>query len=112
MKKNYYYLIVGSLVLLLEIPRTLNGLEETMTFHVIGIENLVIGITLIIMAVQKNMEKVKFTTWLIIAILLARWAIISFFTVLSSDFMVLIVDTIAILTSATLLFFGTRVKNK
>ena len=112
MKKNYYYLIVGLLVLLLEIPRTLNGLEATMTFHIIGIENLVIGITLIIMAFQKNMEKVKFTTWLIIAILLARWAIISFFTVLNGDFTVFIVDTIAILTLATLLFFGTRVKNK
>jgi uncharacterized membrane protein HdeD (DUF308 family) len=110
--KNYYYLIVGLLVLLLEIPRTLNGLEATMTFHIIGTENLVIGITLIIMAFQKKMEQVKFTAWLIITILLARWAIISFFTVLDGDFMVLVVDTIAIFTLVTLLFFGTRVKNE
>ena len=100
------------MALLLEIPRTLNGLEATMPFHIIGIENLVIGITLIIMAFQKNMEKIKFTAWLMIAILLARWAIISFFTVIDGDFIVLIVDTIAIFTLVTLLFFGIRLKNE
>jgi len=110
--KNYYYLVVGLLVILLEIPRTLNGLETTMTFHIIGIENLVIGVTLIIMAFQKSMEKVEFAAWLIIAILLARWAVISFFTVLNSDFTVLVIDTVAIATLATLLFLGTRVNNE
>ena len=110
MKKNYYYLIVGLLTVLLEIPRTLNGLETTMTFHIIGIENIVIGITLIIMAFQKNMEKVKFATWLILAILLARWVIITLFAVLNGDFMILLIDTIAIFSLAILLLLGTRVK--
>ena len=112
MKKNYYYLIVGLLTVLLEIPRTLNGLETTMTFHIIGIENIVIGVTLIIMAFQKNMEKVKFTTWLILAILLARWVIIALFTILNGNFEILLIDSIAIFSLTTLLLMGTRVKSK
>jgi len=110
MKRNYYYLIVGLLILLMEIPRTLNGLEDTMTFHIIGVENLVIGLALIVMAFQKHMEKVTFTAWLMIAILLARWTVISLFTILSGDFMILVVDTVAIFILVTLLFIGIKVK--
>jgi len=110
MKKNYYYLIVGFLIILMEIPRTLNGLEDTMTFHIVGVENLVIGLALIIMAFQKNREKVTFTAWLMIAILFARWTIISLFSVSSGDFMILVVDTVAIFVLVALLFLGTKVK--
>ena len=112
MKRNYYYLIVGLLIILMEIPRTLNGLEDTMTFHIIGVENLVIGLVLIVMAFQKNMEKVTFTAWFMIAILLARWTIISLFTVASGDFMILVVDTVAIFILVALLFLGTKMDRR
>ena len=96
MVKNYFYLIVGVLTVLFAVTHTLNGLETalpvldettidgstktifTYVWHIIGIENLVLGIALIIMAFQKNLEKVKFTAWIIIAILILRWVIISF----------------------------------
>jgi len=112
MKRNYYYLIVGLLIILMEIPRTLNGLEDTMTFHIIGVENLVLGLTLIVMAFQENMERVKFTAQLIIAILLARWAIISLFTILSGTFSILVIDTLAIFILVALLFGGVIIGKK
>ena len=132
MVKNYYYLIVGVLSVLFAVTHTWNGLETalpvlnstmmgvstkttfTYVWHVIGIENLVFGIALIIMAFQKNMEKVKFTAWVIIVILLLRWVIITLITVLNdiSNIMALLPDTIAIITTVVLLLLGTRIKNR
>jgi len=132
MVKNYFYLIVGFLAVLFAITHTLNGLGTalpvldgatidgstktifTYVWHVIGIENLVLGIALIIMAFQKNLEKVKFTAWVFIAILILRWVIIASITVLNdkSNIMDLLPDTLAILTVVILLLFGVRVKNK
>lgn len=132
MKRNYFYLIVGLLCVLSAVTHTLNGLETalpilsnyniedsaktvfTYIWHIIGIENLVFGIVLIIMAFQKNMAKVKFTTWVIIVILLMRWVIITLFTVLNdkSNVVDLLPDTIVILTTVILLLLGIRIKNK
>ena len=132
MVKNYFYLIVGFLAVLFAITHTLNGLGAvlpvldgaaiddstktifTYVWHIIGIENVVLGIALIIMAFQKNLEKVKFTAWVIIVILILRWIIITFFTVLNdkSNIMNLLPDTLAILTVVVLLLLGIRVKNK
>ena len=132
MVKNYFYLVLGLLCVLSAVTHTLNGLGTalpvldsatidgstrtvfTYVWHIIGIENLVLGIALIIMAIQKNLEKVKFTAWVIIVILIMRWVIITFFTFLNgeSNIMDLLPDTLAILISVVLLFLGTRVKNK
>ena len=132
MVKNYFYLIVGFLAVLFAVTHTLNGLVTalpvldgatidgstktifTYVWHIIGVENLVLGIALIIMAFQKNLEKVKFTAWIIIVILIMRWVIITLFTVLNdkSNVMDLLTDTIAILIVIVLLLLGTRVKNK
>jgi membrane associated rhomboid family serine protease len=132
MVKNYFYLIVGILSVLSAVTHTLNGLGTalpildgtvidgstktifTYVWHIIGIENLVFGIALIIMAFQKNLEKVKFTAWVIILILILRWVVITFFTVLNdiSNIMNLLPDTIAILLCVVLLVLGTRIKTK
>jgi predicted transcriptional regulator YdeE len=132
MAKNYFYLIVGFLFVLFAVTHTLNGLGTalpvldnamidggtktvfTYVWHVIGMENLVSGIALIIMAFQKSVEKVKFTAWVIIVILILRWIIIAFFTALNdiSNVANLLSDTIAISTCVVLLVLGTRVKTK
>ena len=132
MVKNYFYLIVGVLVVLFAITHTLNGLGTalpvlngaaidvstktifTYIWHIIGVENLLMGVALLIMAFQKNLEKVKFTAWFIIAILILRWITISFFTVLNdkSSVINLLPDTIAIFVVVILLLLGIRVKNK
>jgi hypothetical protein len=103
MVKNYFYLIVGVLSILFAVTHTLNGtatvlpvlnspeisddLKTTFTYvwHLIGIENLIFGIALLIMAFQKARATVKFTAWLIMSVLGARWIIISVFTLLGNS---------------------------
>lgn len=84
MVRNYFYLIVGLLCILFSVTHSLNGLTTTLTtlnnsqidnstkisftyiWHIIGIENLIMGIALLIMSFSKSMLNVKFTAWLII----------------------------------------------
>lgn len=132
MIRNYYYLIVGLLCILFAVTHTLNGVETSLSildqaqienntkvaftyvWHIIGIENLVFGIALLIMAFRKNLSKVKFAAWLIIVVLAMRWVVISLFTVLNKegDLKQLIPDTIAISVVIILLLLGTNVKER
>jgi hypothetical protein len=57
----------------------------TYVWHIIGIENFVFGIALIIMAFIKNRDNVKFTTWVIIAVLIMRLIIIAAFTFMNGE---------------------------
>ncbi|MDR2382837.1 MAG: hypothetical protein LBD76_03010 [Prevotellaceae bacterium] len=132
MIKNYFYLTVGLLCILFAVTHTLNGTATVLpildnvgmendvkttykyVWHIIGVENLVLGITLLVMAFYKNLSKVKFTAWLIILILSVRWITIATFTVLndSSAIKQLIPDTVAIFVIIVLILLGTRVKSK
>lgn len=132
MVKNYFYLTVGVLCILFAVTHTINGVTTslqilenssiensakvafTYVWHIIGIENLVFGIALLIMAFQKNLSKVKFAGWLIIMILAMRWIVITLFTLLnnSGNVMPLIPDTAAIFVVIVLLWLGTKVKDK
>ena len=130
MIKNWFYLIVGILSVLFAFTHTWNGLQTSLSvlnnvemdggtkttftyvWHIIGIENLVFGIALLIMAFQKNLEKVKFTAWVIIAILIMRLIIISIFSFINNTSIIeILIDSIAILVAIALLYFGTRIKN-
>ena len=132
MIKNYFYLIVGLLCILFAVTHTLNGtvtvlpvlenveiessMKTTFTYvwHIIGVENLILGIALLVMAFHKNLTKVKFAAWVIIAILTLRWITIATFTIINDSnwAKLLITDTIAISVIIVLLFLGTKVKNK
>ena len=132
MVKNYFYLIVGVLCLLFAVTHTLNGVATslqildnsvienntkvafTYVWHIIGIENLVFGIALLIMAFQTNLSKVKFATWLIIIILAMRWIVITLFTLMnnSGNVMQIIFDMAVIFVVIILLLLGTKVKDK
>lgn len=132
MIKNYFYLIVGVLCVLFAVTHSLNGITTslqildnsvienntkvifTYVWHIIGIENLVFGIALFIMAFQKKMSKVKFAAWLIIMILAMRWIVITLFTLLNNggNVMPLLPDTAAILIVIVLLLLGTKIKDK
>ena len=132
MVKNYFYLVVGVLCILFAVTHTVNGVSTTLevlnnsvigenikvaftyVWHIIGIENLVFGIALFIMAFQKDLSKVRFAAWLIITILALRWIVISSFTLMnnSGEIMQIVPDTVAILVVIVLLVLGTRVKDK
>lgn len=130
MVKNYFYLAVGVLCILFAVTHTVNGVTTTLevldasvmadnvktaftyVWHIIGIENLVFGIALIIMAFRKSLSQVRFAAWLIIAILALRWIVISSFTLLNSSggILQIIPDTAAIFVVIILLVLGTRVR--
>ena len=132
MVKNYFYLIVGVLCILFAVTHTVNGITTTLealensviadnvktaftyVWHIIGIENLVFGIALIIMAFQKSLSKVRFAAWMIIIILALRWIIISTFTLMrnNAEIMQILLDTVAIFVMIILLVLGTRVRDK
>ncbi len=131
MIRNYFYLIVGCLCILFAVTHTLNGMSSalpmldnaamahdtkvafTYVWHIIGVENIVFGIALLIMAFRKNRSEVRFAAWLIIALLAMRWVVITSVTLANgSSVMQLIPDTIAILAVITLLWFGTRLKDR
>jgi hypothetical protein len=132
MVKNYFYLATGLLCILFAVTHTVNGVTTTLpaldntvieenfrvsftyVWHIIGIENLVFGIALLIMAFNKWQSKVRFAAWLIITILALRWVVITSFTLLNNSGGVkqIIPDTIAIAVVIALLVLGTRVKEK
>ena len=133
MKKiNYYYLVAGFLALLFSITHELNGqralipalyageldINTVTTFkyiwHIITAENSVFGIAFIIMAFYKEMEKVKFTAWMICAILVIRLLVIITTTLAMTGGQLgnLVIDIIAILVYTTIILLGTRVKTK
>ncbi len=132
MVRNYFYLIVGLLCILFAVTHTLNGVATvlpvlgqlgmesgiktsfTYVWHIIGVENLIFGVALLVMAFQRNLTTVTFAAYLIIAILTVRWLTIATFTLLNDSHAIkqLWPDTIAILLTIVLLLFGTRVKNK
>ena len=66
------------------------------------------------MAFYKDLTKVRFVAYLIAIILIARWAVILFFTMQynESSLSQIIPDTIAIIVVVALLFLGIRVKSK
>lgn len=132
MVRNYFYLIVGLLCVLFAVTHTLNGMATTLltlnnveiesntkvafiyVWHIIGVENFIFGISLLFMAFCKNMSKVKFVAWLIIAILAMRWIVITYFTMSNNNgnMKQLIPDTVAIFIVIILLFLGTKVKDR
>jgi len=132
MVKNCFYLAVGVLYLLFAVTHTINGVSTTLealdnaaiadnvkvaftyVWHIIGVENLVFGIALIIMAFRKSLSKVRFAAWLIIVILALRWIVISSFTLMNSSggIMQILPDTAAIFLVIVLLVLGIKVKEK
>ncbi len=132
MVKNCFYLAVGVLYLLFAVTHTINGVSTTLealdnaaiadnvkvaftyVWHIIGVENLVFGIALIIMAFQKSLSKIRFAAWLIIVILALRWIVISTFTLMNtgSEIMQIVPDTAVIFLVIVLLVIGTRVRDK
>ncbi|MDO4702482.1 hypothetical protein [Tannerella sp.] len=132
MIRNYFYLIVGLVCLLSAVTHTLNGLETaiaslnhstmdahnkvvfTYVWHIIGVENVVFGVALLIMAFHKERTGGKYIAWFIIAILVLRWLTILFFSLLNNveEIATLIPETIVIWIVIVLLWFGIKINNK
>ncbi len=132
MIKNYYYFVVGLLSILFAITHALNGqavilpsLEielisieiKTIFFyvwHIISAENILFGITFLIMAFYKKQGKVRFTAFVIAGLMVLRWIVIFYGTFMynRSGLGNITIDTIAIIIFTALILLGTRVKDK
>jgi len=91
--RNYYFLIVGLLSVLFSVSHGWFG-ETTVlpliessnldlstrtavfyTWHMSTAENFIFGIVFFIMAFYKDVTKLKFTVWLIVSIVVIRYAV-------------------------------------
>lgn len=132
MIKNYYYLVAGILAFLFSITHALNGQNtvlpslnassittETKTiffyvWHIITAENLLFGIAFLFMSFHKNLSKVKYAASIIAILLVIRWIVILGGTLLynASGLKNILIDSIAIAVYVSLIFLGTKVKDK
>ncbi len=127
---NFYYLIAGILAILFAITHAWNGQSAvlptlnietvgnqiifTYVWHIITVENLVFGIAFIFMSFQTDQSKIRFSAWLIVAILIVRLMAIlgvtAFFD--ASGLKNTMLDSIAIVIYVALIILGTRMKKK
>jgi hypothetical protein len=132
MIKNYYYFVTGILAILFAYTHSLNGQVSVLpllnipsvntatqstfiyVWHIITAENIIFGLALLIMSVQKDMSSVKFTAYLIAILMLARLTVIIAGTVLHnpSELNLTLTDSIAIIFYVALILIGTRVKDR
>lgn len=127
---NIYCFVVGCLCILAAFSHTFNGIHSSLPvinnanistnimiefnylWHIIGAENLIFGIILLIMAFYKKEKQSNIAIWLIISILTIRCIII----ILCSKFIgnlnmsSIIIDSIVILLIICLLILGLRKK--
>lgn len=128
--ENIYYFIVGCLCILSAISHSLNGIHSSLPvinnanistgimvefnylWHIIGAENLIFGIILVIMAFYKKEKQSKIAIWLIISILSIRSIIIIICTNFIGDLNLssIIIDSVVILLIICLLIIGLRKK--
>ena len=78
------------------------------------VEDLVFGISFIVMAFYEDLSKVKFTAWLIAAMIIARWGVVFGSTLFQNinGLTDTLSDLIAIIIYVGLIIVGTRVKDK
>jgi hypothetical protein len=132
MIKNYYYFVTGILAIFFAYTHSLNGQVSVLpmlntpsvntanqstfvyVWHIITAENIIFGLALLIMSVQKEISSVKFAAYLIAIIMLARLTVIIAGTVLNnpSELNLTLTDSIAIILYAALILLGTRVKDR
>jgi hypothetical protein len=130
--KNHYYLIVGILSILFSFTHAWNGQTTVLPiidtsninlptkttvfyiWHIISVENLIFGISFLIMAFYKDLSKVKFTAWLVAVIMIARLAVILGSTLFKNinDLASTLIDLIAIIVFVGLIILGTRKENQ
>lgn len=132
MKVNVYFLIVGILSILFCFTHAWNGYATVLpltdaanfsiatktaifyVWHIISVENLIFGISFLVMAFYKDSTKVKLAAWIIAIIILARWGIIFGSTLLKdiSGIKNTLIDSIAIVIFVGLILLGLRKKDK
>ena len=81
-------------------------------WHIITVENLIFGIAFMGMSIYEEVEKVKFTAWIIAIIMVARWVVIFSSTLFKNKDGIAetLIDSIAIFVLVGLIMLGTKKK--
>ena len=132
MIRNYFYLVVGVLCLLSAVTHEMNGFttlfpalsntnidaESKVTFnylwHIIATENVVMGIALVLIALRKNDNAAKYIAQFVMALLVVRWASITFSTLTAdwANFTKILPESIIMWVLILVLWLGTRKKEE
>lgn len=132
MIRNYFYPVVGVFCLLSAVTHEINGFatvfpalsntnidaESRVTFnylwHIIATENVVMGIALVLMALRKNDNAGKYIAQFVMALLVVRWASITFSTLTAdwANFTKILPESIIMWVLILLLWLGTRKKEQ
>jgi hypothetical protein len=127
---NYYYLAAGILAILFAFTHALNGqtavlpkiyssgidlaTKTTMFYvwHILTAENAVFGISFIVMAFYRDLPKVRFAAWMIAAIMIVRWGVISGSTLMhnAGGIANVLIDLVVILVYVGIILLGARKK--
>jgi hypothetical protein len=88
---------------------------RTTTFyvwHILTAENAVFGISFIAMAFYRDLPKVRFAAWMIAAILIVRWGVISGSTLMhnAGGIVSVLTDLVVILVYVGIILLGARKK--
>jgi hypothetical protein len=130
--KNYYYLIVGILSILFSFTHAWNGQTAVLpiinasnidlatkttifyVWHILSVENFIFGVSFLVMAFYKDSSKVKFTAWLIVVMMIARWGVIFGSTLFKNinGLTDTLSDLIVIIIYVGLIILGIRKKDK
>lgn len=125
---NYYYLAAGLLAILFSFTHAWNGqtavlpkiyssgidpaTQTTMFYvwHILSAENAVFGIAFIAMAFYRDLPKVRFVAWMIAAILIVRWGVISGSTLMNNAGGIagVLTDLVVILVYVGIILLGAR----
>ena len=132
MIKNYYYLIVGLLSILLSFTHAWFGQTTVLsliaasnidiatktavfyTWHMSTAENLIFGIAFIIMAFYNDLSKVKFAAWLMVAIVVVQYAVFFGSTLVknSNGLQYALPELIALIIYVALIILGISKRDK
>lgn len=128
---NYYYLVVGILSIFFAFTHAKNGRANVLpvadksdldvptkttiyyVWHIITVENFIIGVSFLAMAFYRDLSKVRFAAWLTASIMVARWGVIFRSTLLRNraELKSTVPDLVAILVYTALILLGIRKKD-
>lgn len=130
--RNPYYFIAGILAILFAVTHVWNGqsvmlpkldieavsvdtrIVFTYVWHIITAENLIFGISLLMMSIVREPSKVSFAAWIMVSILLMRLLVILGVTTIldAAALGSTLIDSIAIVIYIGLLILGIKLRSR
>ena len=132
MIKNYYYLVVGIFSIIFSFTHAWNGQTAVLPivngsnldlatkttifyiWHILTAENIIFGVSFLVMAFYKDLSKVRFTALVMAVVMISRWGVIFGGTLFNNKNGLIdtLSDLIVIIIYVGLIILGTRIRDK